>query len=70
VGGWRRWPVLAAAAAAVAALTVWLVPARPVDAAASTQWGIDSCSTAQSVVPATQQSMGDPQFMARYLTNY
>ena len=70
MGGWRRWPVLAAAAAAVAALTVWLVPARPVDAAASTQWGIDSCSTAQSVVPATQQSMGDPQFMARYLTNY
>jgi hypothetical protein len=53
----------------VAALMVWLVPARPVDATAATQWGIDSCSTAQSVVQATQQSMGDPQFMARYLTN-
>jgi hypothetical protein len=53
---------------------LWLVLAHPIPAVAAplaaTQWGIDSCSTAQSVVPPTQQSMGDPQFMARYLTNY
>ncbi|MGD1033729.1 MAG: glycoside hydrolase domain-containing protein [Candidatus Dormibacteria bacterium] len=38
-----------------------------VSAQAATLWGIDSCSTAQSVVPGTQTVLGTPQFMARYL---
>ncbi len=44
--------------------------ATPVSAqAVSSLWGIDSCSTAPSVVPGTQSAMGTPQFMARYLGN-
>ncbi len=43
------------------------LPAQRVSAQTSTLWGIDSCDTAQDVVPGTQTNMGDPQFIGRYL---
>jgi hypothetical protein len=54
----------------VAVLTAAALGARSpiaVSAQTATLWGIDACSSAQSVVPSTQSTMGNPQFMARYL---
>jgi hypothetical protein len=52
--------------AVVGAITTQL-PAQRVSAQTSTLWGIDSCDTAQDLVPGTQSDMGDPQFIGRYL---
>jgi hypothetical protein len=57
-------------AAGVVAITFASLGTRaaPVSAQATPAlWGIDSCSSAQSVVPGTRSALGNPQFMARYL---
>ncbi len=63
----RRWRALATAAALTAGLLAgWSHPPQ-VRAATDAVWGIDSCDAAQTVVPQTEQSLGDPAFLARYL---
>ena len=60
-------PALTLTMALLAAATLYTRSGPGVSAATATLWGIDSCSTAQSVVPGTQSLLGSPQFMARYL---
>ena len=68
-GGIATRAVRIGAIAFLAPVLVFAGFALPVTGAASaaTLWGIDSCDPAQQVVPATQQDMGTPQFMGRYL---
>ncbi|HXZ99241.1 MAG TPA: glycoside hydrolase domain-containing protein [Candidatus Binatia bacterium] len=63
--------ILAAVAVAAAATVVTAhVAALPAAAqsGAATLWGIDACDTAQDVVPGTVASLGQPEFIARYLS--
>jgi hypothetical protein len=57
--------------AVVVTLSAGALQIQPLTVAAqgqtATLWGIDACDSAQSVVPATQTYMGNPQFMGRYL---
>src|ERR1035438_4730770 len=66
----RLWRSLATGVVAVTVCAV-SVAVQPLTAMAqatpATLWGIDSCETAQDVVPGTQANMGDPQFVGRYL---
>ena len=66
----RLWRSLATGVVAVTVCAV-SVAVQPLTAMAqatpATLWGIDSCDTAQDVVPGTQANMGDPQFVGRYL---
>ena len=59
--------VLAAGVMAIAFASLGTRAAPVLAQTTPTLWGIDSCSSAQSVVPGTQSILGNPQFMARYL---